>query len=61
MEQKTNKERLLRVIRGLQLIQRNNPTNSSIGKTTTKVLSLLLDEFNKLPADAAPIVPEVQS
>lgn len=55
MDQKTNKDRLLRAIRGLQLIQRTNAPNSSIAKSATKGLAPLLKEMAAMPADAAPI------
>ena len=58
MEPKSNKDRLLRVIRGLQLIQRTNPPNSSIAKVAGKVMPALLEEFSKMPADA-PALPAV--
>lgn len=56
MDQKINKDRLLRAIRGLQLLQRTNAPNSSIAKASTKALAPLLKEMADLPADAPPIV-----
>lgn len=49
----TNKDRLLRVIRGLQLIQRTNPPNSSIAKAAGKALVPLLAEMANLPVEEA--------
>ena len=57
MDPKTNKERLLRVIRGLQLLQRTNLPASPIGKLVTKTLPPLLKAFSEMPADAAPVLP----
>jgi hypothetical protein len=54
-EATTNKDRLLRAIRCLQLIQRTNAPNSSIAKAAGKALVPLLDEMAKLPVEAAPI------
>jgi hypothetical protein len=53
----TNKERLLRAIRCLQLLQRLNPPKSSIAKAAVKSLAPLLEEMEKLPADAEPLTP----
>jgi len=50
-----NKDRLLRAIRGLQLIQRTNAPTSSIAKAASKALAPLLKEMASLPADAPPI------
>jgi len=55
VDQKTNKDRLLRAIRGLQLLQRTNAPTSSIAKASTKALAPLLKEMAELPADAAPL------
>jgi hypothetical protein len=55
MDQKTNKERLLRAIRCLQLLQRTNAPDSSIAKAASRGLSPLLKEMATLPADAAPL------
>ena len=54
----TNKDRLLRAIRCLQLLQRMNPPKSSIAKAAVKSLAPLLEELEKLPADAPPAIPE---
>lgn len=51
MEAKTNKERLLRAIRCLQLLQRTNAPTSSMAKAVTKGLAPLLKEMAALPAD----------
>lgn len=51
-----NKDRLLRAIRGLQLLQRTNAPNSSMAKAATKALAPLLKEMASLPPDAAPII-----
>lgn len=51
MEAKTNKDRLLRAIRCLQLIQRTNPPNSTLAKASAKALAPLLKEMATLPAD----------
>ena len=51
----TNKDRLLRAIRSLQLLQRMNPPKSSIAKAAVKALVPLLEEMEKQPADAAPL------
>jgi len=56
MEAKTNKDRLLRAIRCLQLLQRTNAPNSSLARAAAKALSPLLKEMAALPADAAPII-----
>lgn len=53
MDPKTNKERLLRGIRCMQLIQRTNPPNSGIVKAATKALAPLLDELAKFPVEQA--------
>lgn len=45
MDQKTNNDRLLRAIRGLQLLQRTNAPASSIAKAATKALAPLLKEM----------------
>ena len=58
VDQKTNKDRLLRAIRGLQLLQRTNAPTSSIAKASTKALAPLLKEMAELPADAAPLTGE---
>lgn len=50
-----NKDRLLRAIRGLQLIQRTNAPNTSMAKAVTKALAPLLLEFSRMPPDAPPI------
>ncbi len=53
-----NPERLLRVIRGLQLLQRTNPPDSSIAKAAAKSLAPLLKEMAARPADAPPLTDE---
>ena len=50
-----NKDRLLRAIRGLQLIQRTNHPKSSIARVVGKVLPPLIKEHSEMPADAAPL------
>lgn len=59
MDAKTNKDRLLRGIRCLQLIQRTNAPNTTLAKAVTKALSPLLEEMANLPADelVAPASP----
>lgn len=52
MDQKTNKDRLLRAIRGLQLLQRTNAPASSIAKAASKALVPLLKQMADLPPDA---------
>lgn len=47
----TNRDRLLRAIRGLQLLQRTNAPNSSMAKSVGKALTPLLAERANLPAD----------
>jgi hypothetical protein len=49
-----NKDRLLRAIRGLQLLQRTNAPNTSIAKAVTKALAPLLVEMSTMPADPPP-------
>lgn len=49
-----NRDRLLRAIRGLQLIQRTNAPKSGISKAATKALVPLLEEMENHPAEAAP-------
>ena len=56
-EKQTNKDRLLRAIRALQQIQRENAPTSSIAKAVTNSLKPLLKEMASMPADASPIVP----
>jgi len=51
-----NRDRLLRAIRGLQLLQRTNAPNSSMAKAATKALAPLLKEMASLPPEAAPII-----
>jgi hypothetical protein len=51
----SNRERLLRGIRCLQLIQRSNPPNSSIAKAVSKALAPLLKEMAATPPDAPPV------
>jgi hypothetical protein len=51
-----NKDRLLRAIRGLQLIQRTNAPNSSMAKAVTKALAPLLKQMADMPPDAAPLM-----
>lgn len=51
-----NRDRLLRAIRGLQLLQRTNAPNSSMAKSATKALAPLLKEMASLPPEAAPII-----
>lgn len=55
MDPKINKERLLRAIRCLQLLQRTNAPASSIAKAAGKALVPLLKEMADLPADAPPL------
>lgn len=45
MDAKTNKDRLLRGIRCLQLIQRTNDPKSTMAKACTKALAPLLEEM----------------
>ena len=52
MDPKTNHDRLLRVIRGLQLLQRTNDPKSSIAKSAGKALLPLLKEMATQPAEA---------
>lgn len=52
-----NRDRLLRAIRCLQLLQRTNAPKSSISKAAAKALIPLLEEMENHPADAAPIAP----
>jgi hypothetical protein len=54
---KDNKDRLLRAIRALQLLQRTNPPSSSISKAAAKGLVPLLKEMSSLPSDAPPLTP----
>lgn len=56
----TNKDRLLRAIRTLQLIQRSNSPASSIFKASSKALTPLLKEMAAMPADAAPLTETVK-
>lgn len=50
-----NRDRLLRAIRGLQLIQRTNAPKSGISKAASKALVPLLEEMENHPAvDTAP-------
>lgn len=49
MDAKTNKDRLLRGIRCLQLIQRTNAPNSTLAKAVTKALAPLLEEMANQP------------
>lgn len=58
MDQKTNKERLLRGIRCMQLLQRTNPPKSSIARAATRALAPLLIELAGMPADAAPLTED---
>lgn len=55
----SNKDRLLSVIRGLQLLQRTNPPSSSMAKIATRALAPLLKEMASLPAQAAPLTDVV--
>ena len=57
MEAKTNKERLLRAIRCLQLLQRTNAPDSSMAKSVTKALVPLLAEMAKLPPEVDLLTP----
>jgi hypothetical protein len=50
-----NKDRLLRAIRCLQLLQRTNAPTSSMAKSAAKALVPLLKEMASLPADAPPL------
>jgi len=50
----SNKDRLLRAIRALQLLQRTNAPNSSIAKAAAKALVPLLAEVATMK-DAAPL------
>jgi hypothetical protein len=52
-----NKDRLLRAIRGLQLIQRTNHPKSSIARVVAKALEPLLKEYAEMTPGAAPIIP----
>lgn len=52
---KENRDRLLRAIRALQLLQRTNPPASSISKAAGKALVPLLQEMGNHPAEAAPL------
>jgi len=54
-KQMTNRDRLLRVIRGLQHLQRTNAPNTSLAKSTTKCLDILLKEWTQIiPGDVKP-------
>lgn len=57
----TNRDRLLRAIRGLQLLQRTNAPNSSMAKSVGKALVPLLAEMAALPADPAPVAAEAST
>lgn len=48
----SNRDRLNSATRTLQLLQRTNPPTSSMAKTATKALDLLLKELASLPAPA---------
>lgn len=52
-----NRDRLLRAIRGLQLIQRTNAPKSSISKCAGKALGPLLEEMENHPAESPPAAP----
>lgn len=58
MAEKTlsNKDRLLRAIRCLQLLQRTNAPNSAMAKAVTLALKPLLKEMASLPAEAEPMI-----
>lgn len=51
MHAKTNKDRLLRGIRCLQLLQRTNVPNSPLAKAVAKALVPLLEVMPTLPAE----------
>jgi hypothetical protein len=55
MDAKINKDRLLRAIRCLQLLQRTNAPESSMAKAAQKSLAPLLKEMSSLPTDADPL------
>jgi hypothetical protein len=55
MEAKTNKDRLLRAIRCLQLLQRTNAPASTMAKSAEKALVPLLKELASLPVEAEPL------
>lgn len=57
MDAKTNKDRLLRAIRCLQLLQRTNAPTSSMAKAAAKALTPLLKEMASLPAEAELLTP----
>lgn len=59
-EMNVNRDRLMRAIRGLQLLQRTNAPNSSIAKAAIKALAPLLKESAAMPPDAPPIVPAAE-
>jgi hypothetical protein len=48
------RDRLLRVIRGLQLLQRTNAPKSSISKAAAKALVPLLEEMENHPVETVP-------
>lgn len=52
-----NRDRLLRAIRGLQLIQRTNAPKSSISKASAKALVPLLEEMEHHPAEETAPAP----
>lgn len=54
-----NKDRLLRAIRGLQLIQRTNHPKSSIARVVTKALDPLLKEFAEMTPEATAPAPSI--
>lgn len=56
-----NRDRLLRAIRGLQLIQRTNAPKSSLSKAAGKALAPLLEEMEKHPAPAPVVAPAPQA
>lgn len=52
-----NRDRLLRAVRGLQVIQRTNAPNSSIAKAVTKALAPLLKQMADMPPEVPGSVP----
>lgn len=56
-----NRDRLNRVIRGLQLLQRTNPPASSISRAAGKALAPLLKEMANWPEVSAQKAPGVDA
>lgn len=54
-ETNVNRDRLMRAIRCLQLLQRTNAPNSSLAKAAAKALTPLLKESAAMPPDVPPL------